>query len=209
MLSKEESENIKKQLMKQVESSFPEDKKSQALEQIESMNSEELEEFLEKNNISQNSNVSEGKCIFCSIIFNEIPSYRIDENKSALAVLEINPISKGHIIIIPKEHSHQIKKTEKSLASLIKKLSKKIQKEFSPKEVKVSYSQMFGHSVINLLPIYGNETMDSKRHKAEKSQIEEMQKMFLKMSKSKAEKISKPKARILKEKNLWLPKRLP
>ena len=210
MLSQEESENIRKQLIKQVGENFPADKKSAAISQINEMSPEDLEDFIEKNNIQQQGN-SEGKCIFCSIIFNEIPSYKIDENKSALAVLEINPISKGHVIIIPKEHSKEIKKTEKSLASIIKKLSKRIQSLFSPKEVKVSYSQMFGHSIINLLPIYENETMDSKRHKTESAQLEEMQKIFLKESKtkSKVEKISKPKAKIIKEKNLWLPRRLP
>ena len=209
MLSEEESENIKKQLIKQVEENFPDDKKFAAISQIKEMSPEEVKEFLEKNNIQQPSENSGNKCIFCSIIFNEIPSYKIDENKSALAVLEINPISKGHIIIIPKEHSHQIKASEKSLASLIKKLSKKIKVSFSPKEIKVSYSQMFGHSIINLLPIYENETMDSKRNKTEKSQLEEMQKVLWEKTKSKAEKVSTPKTKIVKEKNLWLPRRIP
>ncbi len=31
-------------------------------------------------------------------------SYKLDENKSSLAVLEINPLSKGHSIVIPKKH---------------------------------------------------------------------------------------------------------
>ncbi len=207
MLSQEQSENIKKQLIKQVGENFPDDKKSVAISQIKEMSLEDLEEFLEKNNIQQPEGSSGGKCIFCSIIFNEIPSYKIDENKSALAVLEINPISKGHVIIIPKEHSKEIKKTEKSLASIIKKLSKRIQSLFSPKEVKVSYSQMFGHSIINLLPVYKDETMDSKRKKAGKEELEEMQKIL--GEKSKAKKVSKPKTKIVKEKNLWLPRRVP
>ena len=209
MLSQEDSENIKKQLIKQVEENFPGDKKSAAISQIKEMSPEEVEEFLEKNNVQQSSENQNAKCIFCSIVFNEIPSYKIDENKSAMAVLEINPISKGHVIVIPREHSHQIKKSEKEIASLIKNLSKKIQKEFSPKEVKVSYSQMFGHSIINLLPIYENETMDSKRKKAEKGHLEELQKILGKKSKSKTEKISKPKTKIVKEKNMWLPRRIP
>lgn len=208
MLSKEESENIKKQLIKQVEENFPADKKSAAISQINEMSSEELEDFIEKNNIQQPSG-AEGKCIFCSITFGEIPSYKIDENKSAVAVLEINPISKGHVIIIPKEHSPQIKKSERSLASLIKKLSKKIKSKFAPKEVKVSYSQMFGHSIINLLPIYENESMDSKRKKASKEELEEVQKALSSKTKSATEKVSKPKTKIVKEKNLWLPRRIP
>jgi len=51
MLSQEQIEQIKKQLLQQVESSFPEEKKEFAKQQIESMNAEQLEEFLEKNKL--------------------------------------------------------------------------------------------------------------------------------------------------------------
>ena len=207
MLSSEKIEQIKKQLIQQIESSFPEDKKSLALEQIQEMNSEEIEEFLEKNNLTGQQQ-SEGKCIFCSIIFSEVPSYKIDENSQAIAVLEINPISKGHVLIIPKEHSSEIKKLEKSIASLIKKIRIVLEKKFSPKEIKVSYSQMFGHSIINLLPVYGNEDMNSKRHKTEKEQLEELQKILSKKTSAKTER--KPRTKKISEKEkIWLPKRIP
>lgn len=207
MLSKEESENIKKQLIKQVDENFPADKKAAAISQIDEMSPEEIEDFLEKNNVPQQES-SGGKCIFCSIIFGEVPSYKIDENSQAIAVLEINPISKGHVLIIPKEHSSEIKKLEKSIASLIKKIRIVLEKKFSPKEIKVSYSQMFGHSIINLLPVYGNEDMNSKRHKTEKEQLEELQKILSKKTSAKTER--KPRTKKISEKEkIWLPKRIP
>ena len=43
-------------------------------------------------------------CIFCKIINKEIPSKIIYEDDKVIATLDINPQSKGHTLLIPKEH---------------------------------------------------------------------------------------------------------
>ncbi len=43
-------------------------------------------------------------CIFCKIIAGEIPSYKIYEDETYLAFLDINPQSPGHTQVIPKKH---------------------------------------------------------------------------------------------------------
>ena len=43
-------------------------------------------------------------CVFCKIIKGEIPSYKIYEDDDVLAFLDINPVSPGHTLIIPKKH---------------------------------------------------------------------------------------------------------
>ena len=43
-------------------------------------------------------------CIFCKIVAGEIPCTKIAENEDFLAFLSIEPVSKGHTLIIPKEH---------------------------------------------------------------------------------------------------------
>ena len=43
-------------------------------------------------------------CIFCRIIAGAIPARKLAENEAALAFLDINPISKGHALVIPKRH---------------------------------------------------------------------------------------------------------
>ena len=104
MIPQEQADQIKQQIIQQIESTFPEDKKESAIKQIELMGSEQLEEFLEKNNLMKTGeNPTGDKCIFCSIISEEISSYKIDENKDAIAILEINPISRAHVLIIPKK----------------------------------------------------------------------------------------------------------
>ena len=43
-------------------------------------------------------------CIFCKIIGGEIPSAKILETDSVLAFMDINPVSRGHALIVPKAH---------------------------------------------------------------------------------------------------------
>ena len=43
-------------------------------------------------------------CIFCKIINGDIPSYKIYEDDIVIAFLDINPISLGHTLVIPKKH---------------------------------------------------------------------------------------------------------
>ena len=47
----------------------------------------------------------EASCIFCKIIAGEIPCHRIYEDENYLAFLDISPISPGHSLVIPKNHS--------------------------------------------------------------------------------------------------------
>ncbi|KAI8347194.1 HIT-like domain-containing protein [Choanephora cucurbitarum] len=50
-------------------------------------------------------------CIFCKIIKGEIPSHKIAETEKSYSFLDINPLSEGHALIIPKYHAeffHQV-----------------------------------------------------------------------------------------------------
>ncbi|MHB1156217.1 MAG: HIT family protein [Phycisphaerales bacterium] len=44
-------------------------------------------------------------CIFCKIAADRIPSHKIYEDDHVLAFLDINPLSEGHTLIIPKTHA--------------------------------------------------------------------------------------------------------
>ena len=47
-------------------------------------------------------------CIFCKIAGGEIPSNTIYENSEFKVIMDIAPASKGHVLIIPKEHFKDI-----------------------------------------------------------------------------------------------------
>jgi histidine triad (HIT) family protein len=47
-------------------------------------------------------------CIFCKIVAGEIPSHKIDDDDKTLAFMDVNPWTRGHALVIPKEHSRNI-----------------------------------------------------------------------------------------------------
>jgi histidine triad (HIT) family protein len=61
-------------------------------ERLKNMSPEELREFQKK------------QCIFCHIIEGKVQSRRLYEDEDCLAFLDINPATRGHILLIPKEH---------------------------------------------------------------------------------------------------------
>lgn len=51
---------------------------------------------------------SDPNCIFCKIIAGDIPSFKLYENDSSFAFMDINPASEGHALVIPKEHAKNV-----------------------------------------------------------------------------------------------------
>ena len=47
-------------------------------------------------------------CIFCRIVRGEIPCFKVYEDEKVLAFEDINPISEGHTLIIPKTHAENL-----------------------------------------------------------------------------------------------------
>lgn len=43
-------------------------------------------------------------CLFCSIVKGEVPSFRVYEDDAVVAFLDIKPVNRGHVLIVPKEH---------------------------------------------------------------------------------------------------------
>ena len=43
-------------------------------------------------------------CIFCKIINKEIPSKVLYEDDLVLVIMDVNPVSDGHVLILPKKH---------------------------------------------------------------------------------------------------------
>jgi len=164
----EDAEKTKEHLLSQLEN-FPEEKREQIKNQINSMTTEQVESFIEQNKLTHLN----GKCIFCSIIKGESKSYKIAENNSAIAILEINPISKGHSLIIPLEHKTEISEDTKELA---KEVSKRLKEKFNPKTINSEETNIMGHPLIELTPIYGGET---EKKQASEEELESLQKEII------------------------------
>jgi len=72
-------------------------------------------------------------CIFCKIVKGEIKSDLVYEDDNFIGILDINPVSEGHTLIIPKNHYKTILDMPNSLGNelieVIKKISLKLIKE--------------------------------------------------------------------------------
>jgi histidine triad (HIT) family protein len=44
-------------------------------------------------------------CLFCKIVAGEIPSTRVDEDERTVAFMDINPATRGHLLVVPRTHS--------------------------------------------------------------------------------------------------------
>jgi histidine triad (HIT) family protein len=64
--------------------------------------------------------VAEDDCIFCKIIAGELPAEKLDEDEDTLSFMDINPWTRGHALVIPKQHAADIHEiSDESLAKVL------------------------------------------------------------------------------------------
>ena len=103
--------------------------------------------------------------IFTKIISGEIPSYKIAEDDKFYAFLDINPNSKGHTLVIPKEEENKVfdldKDTYLGLMDFSYRVAKAIEKAVPCERVGMSIIGLeVSHVHVHLIPI---RTMDDMR----------------------------------------------
>lgn len=115
--------------------------------------------------------------IFTRIVNGEIPCYKIAEDQNHLAFLDINPLKKGHTLVIPKMEVDYIFDLEpKALAALhvfSQKVAKAIKNVIPCNRIGVTVMGLeVPHAHIHLIPIDGMIDMEFSRGKKELSQDE-------------------------------------
>ena len=108
-------------------------------------------------------------CIFCKIIKGELPSSTIYEDDLIKVIMNINPSTNGHLLILPKEHyvnimdikpeivSHSIEKTRDIIYPLLKE---KLNCEGLTIAKNNELGQEIRHFHIHLIPRYPNDGAD-------------------------------------------------
>ncbi len=84
-------------------------------------------------------------CIFCKVVAGESPSYKVYEDDKFIAILDIFPVTKGHVLVIPKTHytwTYDVPEFGQYF-ELAKKMQRAIDTALSPK-----WSQFFTHGLI-------------------------------------------------------------
>ena len=102
--------------------------------------------------------------IFSKIIAGEIPCYKIAENDQFFAFLDINPLVKGHTLVVPKrEVDYIFDLSDTELAEMhvfAKKVAKAIQKTVPCKRIGVAVLGLeVPHAHIHLVPINSESDM--------------------------------------------------
>ncbi len=127
-------------------------------------------------------------CIFCEIIHNNIPSSKILEDHICIAILDIQPVNKGHILIIPKEHHKLIIDYPEEILSHVFNIAQKINRALRKTEIKceaVNYlladgetaGQEIFHTHLHVIPRYQDDGFGlrfSKKYLSEKPDRSEL-----------------------------------
>ncbi|MFI3248381.1 MAG: HIT family protein [Rikenellaceae bacterium] len=108
--------------------------------------------------------------IFSRIIAGEIPCYKVGEDDKYFAFLDINPLKKGHTLVVPKvEVDYIFDLDDDTLSGMIlfaKKLAKQIEQSVECERVAIVVLGLeVPHAHIHLIPISGEGDVDFKRER--------------------------------------------
>jgi histidine triad (HIT) family protein len=103
--------------------------------------------------------------IFSKIVAGEIPSYKVAEDEKYYAFLDINPLTKGHTLVIPKVEVDYIfdldDETLAGLTKFAKKIAHKIKEQTGCKKVAmVVLGLEVPHAHIHLIPMNSEKDVD-------------------------------------------------
>ena len=105
--------------------------------------------------------------VFTRIVKGEIPCYKVAEDDRYFAFLDINPLAKGHTLVIPKEETDNIfDLDDRTLADMMvfaKRIARKIQA--NKKVAVVVLGLEVPHAHIHLIPINSEKDVDFHREK--------------------------------------------
>ena len=90
-------------------------------------------------------------CVFCNIIKGKIPARKITETEKSLAFLDAFPLTKGHTLVIPKNHYMKIQEMSMDdntdLFETVRVLTNKIEQLFSTSLIAIHNGKESGQEV--------------------------------------------------------------
>lgn len=114
-------------------------------------------------------------CIFCKIIQEEIPSHKVYEDEKVLAFLDTNPVSKGHTLVVPKQHVEDIHEAEEMdyIWDALVDVSNAVKSAFDPAGMNITQNngEVAGQDVFHLhfhvTPRYDGSEIDLEYDRSE------------------------------------------
>jgi histidine triad (HIT) family protein len=118
--------------------------------------------------------MSDPDCLFCKIVAGEIPSHKIDEDDKTVAFMDISPWTRGHSLVIPKEHSRNIYDADpEDLAATHKaaqRLAQRMRERLDCEGINVVQSsepaamQTVFHTHVHVIPRYSDDGLRLPAH---------------------------------------------
>jgi histidine triad (HIT) family protein len=104
-------------------------------------------------------------CIFCKIVAGKAEAYRIYEDELSLAILDINPFTQGHCLVLSKRHVpwwHDLTEEEtKRLFSVSRIIARRLKKALNPDFVCMyARGRRIPHTHIFLVPTFSGDLLD-------------------------------------------------
>ena len=108
-------------------------------------------------------------CIFCKIAKGEIPAHKLWDDDDLLCFLDINPVTKGHCLIIPKEHYSYLTDVPADLAQTmmlkVQETAKTVVEKLSAEMFNVFVvGEDVAHAHIHVVPRYANDKAIDIKH---------------------------------------------
>lgn len=104
-------------------------------------------------------------CIFCKLVYGEIPSLKVYEDNDTISFMELNPSAPGHVMVILKKHGQSILDySQEELGKLMKSvsiLSQKIQTALNSDSITIGINHLekrgVPHLHVHLIPRWEND----------------------------------------------------
>jgi histidine triad (HIT) family protein len=113
--------------------------------------------------------MSDPDCIFCKIVAGELPATVVDEDERTIAFMDINPATRGHALVVPREHARNLLEVDDAdLAATFaaaRRLAAKISDRLEPAGVNLLNScgsaawQTVFHFHVHVIPRYDNDPL--------------------------------------------------
>ncbi|MDY6777004.1 MAG: HIT family protein [Candidatus Nanohaloarchaea archaeon] len=111
-----------------------------------------------------------GDCPFCQIIDGKLESYTVYEDEDALAFLDVNPVSRGHTLVVPKVQAATLDELDggetSALFNAVRKVESAVEEGLEPDGVNVLQSngeaagQEVFHVHVHVIPRYGEDGLE-------------------------------------------------
>jgi histidine triad (HIT) family protein len=109
------------------------------------------------------------ECLFCGIVAGDVPAQIVDSDKHTVAFLDINPATRGHALVVPREHSEDLMDvSDEDLANTMaaaRRLARKMDDALEPDGFNILNScrpaawQTIFHFHLHVIPRYDDDPL--------------------------------------------------